>query len=50
MARYGARASNKSVDTELLREAIQGTYPISVVMSEHIAALRAWARDRTVPA
>lgn len=49
-ARYGARASNKSVDTELLREAIQGTYPISVVMSEHIAALRAWARDRTVPA
>ena len=49
-ARYGARASKKSVDTELLREAIEGTYPISVVMAEQIEALRDWARDRTVPA
>lgn len=49
-ARYGARASKKSVDTGLLREAIEGTYPISVVMAEQIAALRDWARDRTVPA
>ena len=49
-ARYGARASKKSVDTELLRDAIQSTYPISVVMAEQIAARRAWARDRTVPA
>lgn len=49
-ARYGARSSKKSVDTELLRDAIEGTYPISVVMAEQIAALRDWARNRTVPA
>jgi len=33
-----------------LLEEIRATRPLSVVMREQVQALRAWARDRTVPA
>ena len=29
---------------------IRGTRPLSVLMAEQVAALRAWALERTVPA
>ena len=34
---------------ELLRE-LRNMRPLSVLMAEKVEALRAWARDRTVPA
>jgi MoxR-like ATPase len=49
-ARYLADAGGTAVaDADLLR-AIDQTHPLSVTHAEHITALRAWARDRTVPA
>jgi len=47
---YGAYARKASVDTELLLQEFRRTRPLSVVMSERISRLRAWARERTVPA
>jgi hypothetical protein len=34
----------------LIAHELRSTQPLSVVMAEQIAALRAWARDRTVSA
>lgn len=49
-ARYRAAAAGGPVDTDALREAIEGTVPLSVTMAEDFAALRSWARERCVPA
>jgi hypothetical protein len=49
-AAYAAHADGGPVTvTHLLREAA-ATRPLSVVMAERVEALRAWARERTVPA
>ncbi|MBS7664191.1 AAA family ATPase [Pseudomonas lalucatii] len=49
-ALYAAQAQQRAVDQLLLLQAIQGTAPLSVVMAERLAALRAWASGRTVNA
>lgn len=36
--------------TALLLDGIRGTRPLPVLMAELVAGLRAWARERTVPA
>ncbi|MEJ2095167.1 MAG: AAA family ATPase, partial [Gammaproteobacteria bacterium] len=47
---YRAYAGKEKLsDTEIIRE-LEMTKPLSVVMAEQIAALREWARDRTVRA
>jgi ATP-dependent 26S proteasome regulatory subunit len=47
---YTAFAENRRLTTELLLEEIRTTRPLSQTMAERIAALRDWARDRTVSA
>jgi SpoVK/Ycf46/Vps4 family AAA+-type ATPase len=49
-ALYTAFAGHDSLDTEALRSEVRATRPLSVTMSEHIQALRAWAKGRTVRA
>ncbi|MCR6664054.1 MAG: AAA family ATPase [Luteimonas sp.] len=49
-ALYAAHAQDAPVDDALLHDELRGTRPLSVVMREQVAALRAWARERTVPA
>lgn len=49
-ALYAAHAQGAPVDDALLHDELRGTRPLSVVMREQVAALRAWARERTVPA
>ena len=49
-ARYLARANHSAVNTDHLREEITRTRPLSRVMAEKVAKLRAWAAERTVPA
>jgi SpoVK/Ycf46/Vps4 family AAA+-type ATPase len=49
-ALYAARARQQALSTELIVASITGTKPLSVVMGEKIAWLRAWARERTVSA
>jgi hypothetical protein len=49
-ALYTAHAAHQPVNARLLAEEIHATRPLSVVMGEKVAALRAWAADRTVPA
>ncbi len=49
-ALYAAFAAGHPVRDEDLREALQGTRPLSVTMHERIEMLRSWARERTVPA
>ncbi|MCB1753769.1 MAG: ATPase, partial [Gammaproteobacteria bacterium] len=49
-ALYSARAATKALDSELLRQEIERTKPLSILMAEKIAYLRAWAADRTVSA
>ncbi|WP_339489402.1 AAA family ATPase [Pseudomonas sp. EL_65y_Pfl2_R95] len=49
-ALYVAQARQQSVDMALLQQGIQSTSPLSVVMAEHLTALRNWAKDRTVAA
>lgn len=49
-ALYEALALNQALSTELLALEIQRTRPLSVVMAEKLAQLRAWAAERTVPA
>jgi hypothetical protein len=34
----------------LILHELRSTQPLSVVMGEQVQALRAWARERTVPA
>ena len=48
--RYRAAARSSALDTNTLRSSIEGTVPLSVTMAEKVAALRAWARERCVPA
>jgi SpoVK/Ycf46/Vps4 family AAA+-type ATPase len=47
---YSAHARKLALTTKTVMDEIARTRPLSVVMSERIARLRAWARDRTVPA
>jgi len=49
-ALYAAQAQQQTVNQALLLQSIQGTAPLSVVMAEDLAALRAWADGRTVNA
>ena len=42
-------SQQRNADTEVL-QSIQSTAPLSVVMAEDLAALRAWADGRTVNA
>lgn len=47
---YSARAQHVPADAHLLAAEIAATRPLAVVMAEDVASLRAWARERTVPA
>jgi hypothetical protein len=47
---YTAHARHVAPDAKLLASEIGATRPLSVVMAESVAALREWAKDRTVPA
>ncbi len=47
---YSAHAKHTVPDAQLLQSEIAATRPLAVVMSESVAALREWARERTVPA
>lgn len=49
-ATYTALARQQPLDTAGLLEELARTRPMSVVMAEDIAALRAWAAERTVSA
>jgi SpoVK/Ycf46/Vps4 family AAA+-type ATPase len=49
-ALYTAHSSNQAVSARLISTEFEATRPLSVVMSEKIAELRDWARERTVPA
>lgn len=49
-ALYTAHVQHRPPDTGHLSAELARTRPLSVVMAEKIAALRHWARDRTVPA
>jgi len=47
---YTAHAAQSEPTTEMLLEEAARTRPLSVVMAERISRLRAWAKNRTVPA
>lgn len=47
---YTAHAESRPLDGGLLGDELRGTRPLSVVMSEKVTSLRAWAHGRTVPA
>jgi SpoVK/Ycf46/Vps4 family AAA+-type ATPase len=49
-ALYEAHAEKKPLDGAMIEHEIQRTRPLSVVMAEKVAGLRAWARERAVPA
>jgi SpoVK/Ycf46/Vps4 family AAA+-type ATPase len=49
-ALYAAHAEKRALDTALLQQELGSTRPLSVLMAEQVSALRAWARERTVPA
>lgn len=49
-ALYSARAGNHPATAASIAQELLATKPLSVVMAEKIETLRAWARDRTVPA
>jgi hypothetical protein len=49
-ALYAAFAKKTGLTTEMVLKEIRSTFPLSVTMREKVEALRAWARDRTVPA
>jgi ATPase family associated with various cellular activities (AAA) len=49
-ALYTAHARQVAPDAALLSAEMAATRPLAVVMGESVAALRAWARERTVPA
>ena len=49
-ALYSAHAKRLSLSTELVKEELSATRPLSVLMAERIAHLRQWAAERTVPA
>ncbi len=47
---FAARAQEVALNDQILLEQIYQTRPLSVVMAEQVAALRAWAEGRTVKA
>ncbi|MEJ2508632.1 MAG: AAA family ATPase [Gammaproteobacteria bacterium] len=47
---YAARAQGEALNDQYLSAEIGQTRPLSALMAERIAALRAWAAERTVPA
>lgn len=47
---YAAQAAQSDVSQALLLQQLQGTAPLSVIMSEELAALRNWAASRCVRA
>jgi len=49
-ALYSAHAKHVAPDARLLSSEIAATRPLAVIMAENVAALRDWAKDRTVPA
>jgi hypothetical protein len=49
-ALYAAHAREAPPDEAILLEELRNTRPLSVLMREQVAALRAWASSRTVPA
>jgi ATPase family associated with various cellular activities (AAA) len=49
-ALYSAHAKHAAPDAQLLSTEIAATRPLAVVMAESVAALREWAKERTVPA
>lgn len=49
-AQYTAAAENAALNTRHLLDEASQTRPLSVMMADRVAALREWARDRTVPA
>ncbi|MBU0501300.1 MAG: AAA family ATPase [Gammaproteobacteria bacterium] len=49
-ARHRAQARELALNDGLLLDELERTQPLSVVMAEQVAALRAWAVGRTVPA
>lgn len=49
-ALYETHAEKKALDTQAIEHEMRRTRPLSVMMAEKIAALRAWARERTVSA
>ncbi len=49
-ALYAAHAEGETLNTDHLIAEIDRTRPLSVVMAEPVAKLRAWAANRTVPA
>ena len=49
-ALYASHGESQPLAQKHLEEAIAGTRPLSVLMAEKVAALRAWALPRTVPA
>jgi len=49
-ALYDASGNGGALDQPTLMHALQTTRPLSVLMHEQVDALRAWARERCVPA
>ena len=49
-ALYSAFAQKSALTTEMILTEIHSTYPLSVTMKEKVESLRAWARERAVPA
>jgi SpoVK/Ycf46/Vps4 family AAA+-type ATPase len=49
-ARYLARADDSPLGTDHIRAEVERTHPLSHVMAEKVARLRAWAAERTVAA
>ncbi|MDX1562001.1 MAG: AAA family ATPase [Gammaproteobacteria bacterium] len=49
-ARYAAQAERREASVEHVIGELKRTRPLSIVMAEHVASLRAWAKSRTVPA
>jgi SpoVK/Ycf46/Vps4 family AAA+-type ATPase len=49
-ALYTAHSTQQPMNARLIAQELATTQPLSVVMGEQVAALRAWAKDRTVPA
>jgi SpoVK/Ycf46/Vps4 family AAA+-type ATPase len=49
-ALYEAHAEKKPLDSAAIEKEAKRTRPLSVVMAEKVAVLRAWARERAVPA
>ncbi len=49
-ARYTAHSQDARPEAAAIAREIGATRPLAVLMAEQVAALRAWAQDRTVPA